>query len=66
MNIHSLSLSQLKEIIAIKEQITGLEHKLAKLVDGQLQKTLTKRDIMSPARLTKKVKRKRLPGTTKA
>lgn len=32
MNIQSLSLEQLKQVISIKEQISSLEQKLAKLV----------------------------------
>ena len=32
MNLQSASLEQLKEIVTIKEQITGLEQKLAKLL----------------------------------
>lgn len=33
MSIHSLSLSQIKEIIAIKEQIAALEQKLTQIVN---------------------------------
>lgn len=35
MNLLSLSLAQLKEIVAIKEQLLSLEQKLAKLLGGK-------------------------------
>ena len=36
MNIQSISLEKLKQVISIKEQITSLESKLAKLLDAEV------------------------------